>query len=169
MFKYYVMLVVALLGLTSESQAAKPFIYSPLTDGPSVLTATQAESAPAPVAAPAEAAAAAVVEARPDAPEQRQAAESAPASVPPAPADPAPVAPTPSSGEQSAAVPATVEVQGDGSAPEAVATESNQEMQASPVYRSSRGYRPMYGGVLGELIELERRKNAWIRRNVFGR
>lgn len=40
--------------------------------------------------------------------------------------------------------------------------------ESAPVYRS-RTYRKSSNGVVSELIQLERRKNAWIRRNIFGR
>jgi len=40
--------------------------------------------------------------------------------------------------------------------------------ESAPVYRS-RTYRKSSGGVVSELNQLERRKNSWIRRNIFGR
>ncbi len=40
--------------------------------------------------------------------------------------------------------------------------------ESAPVYRS-RTYRKSSNGLVSELIQLERRKNAWIRRNIFGR
>lgn len=41
--------------------------------------------------------------------------------------------------------------------------------QSAPVYRMVRPSRQSNNGLLGGLIELERKKNAWIRRNFFGR
>ena len=40
--------------------------------------------------------------------------------------------------------------------------------ESAPVYRS-RTYRKSSNGLVSELIQLERRKNTWIRRNIFGR
>jgi len=40
--------------------------------------------------------------------------------------------------------------------------------ESAPVYRS-RTYRKSSGGVVSELNQIERRKNSWIRRNIFGR
>ena len=49
-----------------------------------------------------------------------------------------------------------------------VESESAMMTESAPVYRS-RTYRKSSGGLVSDLIQLERRKNAWIRRNVFGR
>jgi len=49
-----------------------------------------------------------------------------------------------------------------------VVVESAPMNQPTRVYRYARPSRRS-NGLLGELIELERKKNAWIRRNVFGR
>lgn len=69
----------------------------------------------------------------------------------------------------------TAPVSGEATQPFAAADESAVGAapmvvtQYAPVYRSSRSTRKSSNGVLGGLIELERKKNAWIRRNVFGR
>lgn len=168
MLKHYTLLMIALLGFVSESQAANPFTYNSLNDGPSVLTATQAPQ-PADEAVAAQEPAAA--EARADVPVTR---EVPPSDVPAAPVEQAPVEQAPIASEQPVVqTPMPIESEVASGEPMAAASadaaQSAPVMQSTPVYRSSRGYRPMYGGVLGELIELERRKNAWIRRNVFGR
>ncbi|MGV3485122.1 MAG: hypothetical protein ACO1RT_11955 [Planctomycetaceae bacterium] len=49
-----------------------------------------------------------------------------------------------------------------------VVVESAPVSQPTRVYRYSRPSRRS-NGLFGELMELERKKNAWIRRNVFGR
>lgn len=53
---------------------------------------------------------------------------------------------------------------------EVVASDTVVEESASPIiYRTVRPSRRANNGLIGELIELERRKNAWIRKNIFGR
>ena len=49
-----------------------------------------------------------------------------------------------------------------------VESEPAMMTESAPVYRS-RTYRKSSGGVVSELNQLERRKNSWIRRNIFGR
>jgi len=41
--------------------------------------------------------------------------------------------------------------------------------ESAPVYRTVRPSRKQSGGLFSELIELERRKNAWLRKNILGR
>lgn len=143
MIKQMTFAVLALVCFASQGFARHPFVSDPIADTPSVLVKAQA---------PTDAAAAAVGDAA-------AAADATAAAVAEVGADAVVASPEPAVEGAVAAEDGSV-ISDAGVVP---ATESDV------VYRTVRPSRRSSKGFVGELIELERRKNAWIRKNIFGR
>lgn len=145
MIKSMMFAATALLCFASQGYARYPFADDQLSDSHSVLVKADAPVADA-VAGPAP-----VLEAKAE-----EAAEVGADSVIASEAAPA---------EGSAAPAADASVAGEIAEADAAIVESSAPVS----YRTVRPSRRANNGLVGELIELERRKNAWIRKNIFGR
>jgi hypothetical protein len=149
MIKSMMFAATALLCFASQGYARYPFADDQLSDSHSVLVKADAPVADA-VAGPAP-----VLEAKAE-----EAAEVGADSVIESEAAPA-------EGSAAPAADASADAPVDGEVAEADA--AGVESSAPVSYRTVRPSRRANNGLVGELIELERRKNAWIRKNIFGR
>lgn len=144
MIKSMMFAAAALLCFASQGYARYPFADDQLSDSHSVLVKADAPAGDAPV-----------LEAKAE-----EAAEVGADSVVQPDAAPAESNATP-------AVDAAADAPVVG---EVVASDGAAVESSAPVtYRTVRPSRRANNGLIGELIELERRKNAWIRKNIFGR
>ena len=144
MIKSMMFAAAALLCFASQGYARYPFADDQLSDSHSVLVNADAPAGDAPVL---EAKAEEAAEVGADSVVQPEAAPVEGSAVP---ADDA-SADAPVAGQVVEADAAVV------------------ESSAPVTYRTVRPSRRSNNSLIGELIELERRKNAWIRKNIFGR